>query len=310
MILITGATGFIGRHLTRRLAREGWPVRCMLRPGRGASRLAGGVSVEVVTATVDDPPALRAAMLGVDTVIHLVGTKVERGDQTFEAINYRGTVNVLEAAQEAGVRRFIHLSYLGADRSSAYPFLRSKGQADEAVRSSGMAYTILRPSIVYGPGDDFTTHLAMLIKVTPFVFPVLGDGRSRLQPIHVEDLARCIEATLRDPTTVGQVIPLGGPQHLTYEEALTTIMRVIGSRRVRLHVRRPLMQRWVEITGRFFARPLVTLADLDLLAMDNITDLVSVPRHFKFEPRRFADSLDYLRGQPWRRLFWRLLRAG
>jgi uncharacterized protein YbjT (DUF2867 family) len=293
MILVTGATGFVGQRVVARLVASGYEVRCLVRPAYKERRLPPGVRVHLVTGDLDDPPALRVALQRVETIIHLATIWRERGPHTFDWVNHQGTLNLIEAAHEVGASRIILLSYPSADGNSAYAFLRSKGLAEEAVKSSGLRFTILRPSWVYGPGDAWTTHLAMVLKSAPFVFPVVGDGQARLQP-------QCLE----NQKTVGQTYTLGGPGYLTLNDVLDIIAKALKVHRRKVHMRVPLARTVAETMERMMPQPLLTTTMVDLLGVDATTDISSVMRSFGFEPARFAETLDYLRDQPWRRRFW------
>lgn len=306
MVLVTGATGFVGRALLRQLTAERREVGCLLRPSSQERHLPQG-EVHIATGTLQDLPALRVAMQGVDTVIHLVGARREQDGYTAEWINHQGTVNLVEAVLDAEVRHIIYLSHIHADRNSAYPLLRSKGAAEEAIRSSGLSYTILRSSPIFGPRDSFTTTLAMLIKTIPLVFPVTGDGKTRFQPIHVDDVARCLAGCLDTRQLEKVTLPIGGPQHLSYNEILSIVMETLGVHRLRLRLRMPAMRTLVRLTESLFPNPPVSREQLDLFSVDNTTDLGNVPRNFDFEPRRFAGNLGYLRRKGWRGAFLRYL---
>jgi NADH dehydrogenase len=243
----------------------------------------------------------------VQTIIHLAGARRNADSYSAEWVNHQGTVNVVEAALDGGAERFIYLSHMGADRNSAFPLLRSKGFAEEAIRSSGLNYTILRSSLIFGPGDSFTTVLAMLIKAIPFIFPVTGDGKTRFQPIHVDDVALCLALCLDLPHLQNETLPIGGPQHLSYLEILDAVMRAMRVRRVRVHFRMPLMRSLVSLSESLFPHPPVSSSQMDLFSVDNTTDLGNVPRNFGFEPRRFTNHLDYLRRRGWRRALLRHL---
>ena len=304
MVLVTGATGFIGRRVVARLSAAGHEVRCLVRPAYKERRLPPGVTVHMVAGDLADRPALRVALQNVDAVIHLASIWTERGSRTFESVNTQGTVNLLEAAKEIGAGRIVFTSYPGADRNSAYAFLRSKGLAEEAVKSSGLRYTILRPSWVYGPDDAWTTLMAMTLKSVPFVYPVAGDGQTRLQPLWVDDLAMCVERCLSNLKTTGQILALGGPGYFTFNDALDVIAQTLHVRKRKLFVRLPLARSLAQTMERMLPRPLLTTTMVDLLGVDTTTEPGSVVRVFGFEPARFAATLGYLRDQPWRRRFW------
>jgi uncharacterized protein YbjT (DUF2867 family) len=305
MVLVTGATGFIGRRVVARLSAAGYEVRCLVRPAFKERRLPPGVKVHMVAGDLADPPALRVALQNVDAVIHLASIWTERGSRTFELVNYQGTLNLLEAAKEVGAGRLVFTSYPGADRNSAYAFLRSKGLAEEAVKSSGLRYTILRPSWVYGQDDEWTTLVAMTLKSVPFVCPVMGDGQTRLQPLWVDDLAMCVEQCLSNPRTADHVFALGGPGYFTFNDALDVIAQTLKIRKRKIFVRLPLAYSLAQTMERILPRPLLTKTMVDLLSVDTTAELSSVVRTFGFEPARFAATIGYLRNQPWRRRFLR-----
>jgi len=307
MILITGATGFVGRALVHQLVAECREVRCLLRPSQREQRLAMGIPFSTVSASMSDLPALRTAMQDVTAVVHLTGEEDLDREGTMRT-HVEDTINLVTAAQEASTRRFIYLSRLGADRASAYPLFRARGEAETIVRESGLDATILRAATIYGPEDMSTNVLVMLAKVIPFVLPIPETGLSRFQPLWIMDLARCIVATLDQDDLIGQTIPLGGPEHFTFEQMVTEVVTAAGVRRRLVHVRVPLVQGGVTLFDALLPRNPVPFWWLDILTVGSATDLVTIPRHFGFEPCRFAQCLDYLRHKrPWRRDLVRLI---
>ena len=295
MILITGATGFIGQHVVAWLSSQQQPICCLVHPSRRVHRFAPGVITQIVSGNVDDPPALRVAMQDVTAVIHLAGVRDESANQTFEAINVQGTQNVIEAMREAEVVRLIVLSPIGADSHSAYPYLRSQGQVGELVRQSGLNYSIIQSGRVYGSGDRWTEVIALALRRLPFFFPMAGDGHSRMQPIFVNDLLNCFHTCLTDPQTLRQTYVVGGPQHMTFEEVVKTIMEATRHHR-RIRYMRPSSARSFAgtIRGLLSGYLLYTDTDLDLLAMDRTTTLDAVAYQFGFTPARMSAALDYL----------------
>lgn len=294
-VAVTGASGFVGQHLVRHLASQGHEVRGLSRGGDGLARVraAGG---EAVRGDVTEPASLKPLVEGCDAVVHLVAIIRERGAQTFDAVIRGGAANALDAARNAGVRRFVHQSALGAADEPRYPYLRAKWQAEEAVRASGLAWTVLRPSILFGEGDHVFTLLADMAAKQP-VMPVIGSGDMRLQPLGVGDLARIVERCLRDPATAGRTYDLGGPERVRYEDMVKAAMEASGHRRATVRMPVPLMRLAAQGMALVLREPPITPGELDILLRgDNVTDADSVRRHFGFEPRPFREGLGYLRG--------------
>ena len=290
MILITGGSGFIGRRVVSRLADGGSSLRVLARGQRRADLPDG---VEVAQGNVADGQGLSEAMSGVEKVVHLVAIIRESGGQTFEAVIRRGTERVVEAARVAGVRKFVYVSAIGAQDNPEFPYLYAKWAAERAVVLSGLTYTILRPSIVFGEGDEFVNALAGLIRYNPVV-PVPGDGRTKFQPIWVEDLVTCIVACLDEDTHAGRTLEVGGPEHLTYDEILDVVKGALGKSRIKAHIPLALMRPLAQVMEWVLPKPPVTREQLKMLALDNVTDTDSVMKDFGVQPRRLADSVDYV----------------
>jgi NADH dehydrogenase len=292
MILVTGGSGFIGRRVVSRLADAGESVRVLARGERRADPPHG---VEAAQGNVVSGEGVPQALTGVESVVHLVAIIRESGDQTFEAVIRRGTERLTEAAKVAGVRQFVFVSAIGAQDNAEYPYLHAKWQAERAVTLSGLKYTILKPSIVFGEDDEFINALAGLVRYNPVV-PVAGDGKTRFQPIWVEDLVTCIVACLDGDAHDGKTLEVGGPEHLTYDEMLDVVKEALGRTRVKAHVPLALMRRVAQVMEWVLPRPPVTREQLKMLALDNVAETDSVMKNFGVQPRRLADSLDYLRG--------------
>lgn len=293
MILLTGATGFVGGYVARQLVSQGMKLRCLARSTSGIERLAG-LGVEVARGDVTNPGSLDDALRGVDAVVHLVAIIVEKGEATFERVNHQGTLNLLGACRRAGVRRIVHMSNIGVAPKAGFPFMHSKWRAEEAVKSSGLDWTVLRSSIMFGAGDEFITKLAGIARGAP-IFPIIGTGRSRFQPIWVEDTARCVAKVLADPATIGQVLPIGGPDHLTYEQIVDIIMEALGMKKPKIHLPVGLLTPLAAFMAAVQPRPLITPGQLSQLALDNTTDLDAVERAFGFRPARLHDKIGYIR---------------
>ncbi|MBL7064125.1 MAG: NAD(P)H-binding protein [Anaerolineae bacterium] len=307
MILIAGATGFVGRALVRRLAAERREVRCLLRPSRREQQLAPGIPFSTVSASMSDLPALRTAMQDVTAVVHLTAAEDLYHGKTLSS-HVKDTVNLIAAIKETDVRRFIYLSRLGADRASAYSLFRTKGEAEAAVRESGLDHTIFRTAVTYGSEDVFTNMLVMLAKMTSFVLPIPDTSLARFQPLWIGDLVACIAAVLDRNDLIGQTILLGGPEHFTLDQMMAQVLAAAGMRRRLVRVRMPLVQGAIGLFDALLPRNPVPYWWVDILSKGSATELGAVSRCFGFEPGRFAQHLDYLRGKrPWRRDLVRLV---
>jgi uncharacterized protein YbjT (DUF2867 family) len=305
---VTGATGFVGRALLPRLAEAGLELRCLVRPSRRTPRLPKGIPVQVSIASLEDARGLRAALVEVDTLIHLAGAEWHgrRGDVL--AVDAAGTRALVEAARDAGVTRIIYLSHLGADRASGYPVLRAKGIAEEFIRQSGLTYTIVRSTLLYGEEDVFLNVIAALIRLGPGFFFMPGDGKVSLQPLWVEDLVTCLEWSLSDLTSLNQTLSIGGPEFISFHQMVETVMNVMGVRRIVVPMRPPFLRAGAWLMEQILPRSPLTTRWLDYLAISRTCELTSITRHFGLKPARFVKTIDYLRDKRWvsemTRLIW------
>ena len=290
--LVTGATGFVGREVVRALRSRDVEVRCLVHTPGAESVL--GKDVEVHYGDVRDPAALRAAFYDVDVVVHLVAIIRERGTLTLDGINHRGTENVVQAASAAGVNHFIQQSALGARDDPAYTYLYSKWRGEQAVIRSGLPYTILRPSILFGAGDEFVNLLAGLVKAFLLV-PVPGTGRNRFQPLAVDELARCVADTGGRADLMGKVIELGGPEHVSFDDLVDTIAHACGARRLKVHIPLSVMHLAVRTMGAVTSKVPATPDQLRSMAIPNVTALDAVEETFGFKPRPLAGNIDYVK---------------
>ena len=280
-----------------RLVERGEEVRRLVRPGP-KSRPSGLPAVHFVTGDITDPESLKAACDGVDMVVHTVAIIREKGRATFQSINVGGTRNVVEAAEQSGVRKIVHLSAIGAGPDPKYPYLRSKWEGEEAVINSGLRHVVLRPSLVFGPGDEFINALAATIRVGPVV-PFIGSGKAKFQPIHVEDVARCVDRALVDSSYDGETIEVGGPDILSYRQITDMIIRAFGRWKLKVRVPESLMRPALPFLKLVAPHPPITKVQLDMLSLDNITAEDSVEANFDFKPRPLEGNMDYILDMGW-----------
>jgi NADH dehydrogenase len=252
--------------------------------------------VELVQADVTKPETLAAAMKGVDTVIHLVAIAIEKGDRTYEKINTQGTINVVDAAKAAGVKRFINMCQNGATSTISSRFLRSKGIAQEYVAKSGLDWTAVRPSVIWGPQDEFANVQARLVKLTPIIFPIVGDGKSQFQPVYVGDVVEAMVRCIDDASTIGKEYELGGPEVLTYEEIVKRVLKALGTNRLLIRVPVPVLRPVVAIMQAVLPVPPATTTLLDLLAVANTVKDNALVSKFNIAPKPFTpENLGYMK---------------
>jgi len=286
-IFIAGGTGFVGSHLVKALRERGHDLRLLVHAR--SSRVTSGV--DQIEGDVTSLETFEHAASGCDAVINLVGIIREfpsRGT-TFERLHVQATANVLAATRKAGIRRYLQMSALGTRPDAVSRYHITKFRAEELVRSSGFEFTILRPSLIYGPKDAFINMLAGQLRLTP-IMPVIGSGAYRLQPIHADDVARCFALALEMPETVGQCYELCGNNRLSYVELLDTVSSAIGKAApYKPRIPLGLMKMIIPILQRVPQFP-ITMDQLQMLLEENICDR-NWQKVFRFEARDFQKGI-------------------
>jgi len=293
MILVTGGTGYVGSRLVRKLVEQGKVVRLLVRdPAAARKEFPQGVAF--ARGDVTAPETLPAALAGVETVIHLVAIIRERGDSTFEKVNYQGTVAIVDAEKTAGVRRHIQMSALGALPDPNFPYHDTKYRAEQYVKASGLDWTIFRPSLIFGPGDQFFSTLAGLAKLpAPFVLP--EGGIAKFQPVWLDDVVDCFLNALADPATIGKTYELGGPEVMSYKEMVTVLMAATGRRRPLLPLPAALLKPAAFVFDKLLPKPPVTPEQLKMLRLDNSSTHSATAMLIGHPPKSLRDGLDYLK---------------
>ena len=292
VVLVTGATGFLGRRVVHELLERRHQVRCLVHtPGR--ERIFSHRAVEVQYGNVRDPDSLSNAFYDVEAVVHLVGVIRRSRRNPFEAVHKEGTANVLVAAKEAGARHFLHVSAIGAANDRSYPYLYTKWLGEQEVIDSGIPYTIFRPSVLFGEGDEFLNSLAGLVRLFPLV-PVIGSGKNRYHPLAVEDLARCIAITLGREDLKGQTLDLGGAKRMSYNDVVAEVAKAMGKRRLRFHMPVWFMYIAAAVSQGFMPRPPITTDQLKMLGIRSVAELGEVERVFGFTPRPMEGNIDFV----------------
>jgi len=284
MILITGGAGFVGRHLVTRLLGQGEEVRVLARGGAEAG------DANVVQGDIRDLSALVSAARGCRAVIHLVGIIREGAGASFQQVHVGGTRTVVQACHEAQVHRLLHMSALGARPGASSRYHRTKWEAEELVRASGLGATIFRPSVMFGAGNSFLAQVRALLHRGP-VIPIIGDGTSLVQPIWVEDVVSCFVGALADPDTVGHAYELGGPETFGFQQLLELLAEAEGVDKPKLHLPVWLMRPAVSVLSRLLSRFPLTSDQLTMLMEDNICDITGMRETFGLEPAPIREQL-------------------
>jgi NADH dehydrogenase len=290
VLLLTGATGLVGRSVLRRLAASGTPVRCLVRDPRrlGPDR----VRVQIALGDLSDPRSFRNALRGVETVVHLAATIRDQPRGSIEELNGIATWRMVEAAGRAGVQRFVFFSALGACADDRTRLLRAKALAERAVRDGPVASVILAPSLIYAPGDRWLTLLSRLALLP--AMPISGRGRAVYQPIWADDVARCVSAVLDAPAPSGsRRYELAGPQTLSHEAIVRLVVGSLGRRRVIVHVPTPVVARGLralELLAR--SRAFATWDEAELMEVSMVSPTGTAgAEQLGVRPRAMADVL-------------------
>lgn len=294
MILVTGGTGFIGKNLIRGLVESGKRVRVLLKPSRVSPNFPKGVPVDVAVSSLTDEKNLRAAMKDVEVIYHLAGIERSGHKGDLNLVDIEGTRTLLRAAGSMNVGRLIYVSHLGADRNSAYPVFKAKGIAEQEIIASGIAYTILRTSALFGAGDQFTVPLSKLIRISPGFLLLPAGGENLIQPLWVNDFVTCLQLTLDDPKKINRIIDLGGIETFTYQEIVQLLMQTMGKKRALVKVSPQFLRTTTLLLDMVYPQFPLSIFWLDQMAENRITAIDTVPREYGVLPARMKNQLEYL----------------
>ncbi len=284
-LLVTGASGFVGSHLCRHLIQQGHEVVALSRSGKGPP------STVPVKGDVTTGEGLAEALKGAHAVIHLVGIIRETRKASFAKVIFEGTRQVVEATRQAGVRRYLHMSAVGAREDSKSGYATSKARAEALVRASGLDWTIFCPSLIFGPGDDFFGNvLKNLVTGYPLVIPQVGAGQFPFRPVWIGDVVRAFERSLDKPETVGKTYELVGPKEYSFAELLELVKEALGVKKPRLPLPVPFMKLAVPAM-RVLPKPPITKDELVMLLEGNTGDPDEAARTFDLELRELEAEL-------------------
>ena len=285
LVTVFGGSGFIGRHVVRALAKQGWRVRVAVRRPDLAGHLQpmGGVGqIMAVQANLRYPDSVMSAVQGADSVVNLVGILAESGRQSFAAVQAEGASSIAQAAAKASISNVVHLSAIGADAQSPAAYARSKAAGEAAMLRYVPTCVILRPSIVFGPEDNFFNQFAALARILP-ALPLIGGGETKFQPVFVGDVAEAVAKALDGQARPGTIYELGGPAVRSFRQILAYILAETGRKRALIPIPFPL----AEIQGRILGllpKPLLTHDQVLMLKSDNVVSDTAI-----LEGRTLAD---------------------
>jgi uncharacterized protein YbjT (DUF2867 family) len=290
-VFLTGATGFVGSHVLARLLADGHTVRALER-GRGIQRAAEALTgrFEEVKGDITSN-GLSDFVRGCDAVINLVGIIYERGAETFERVHHLGTRNLVQAARQNEVKRFVQMSALGARPTNATAYHTTKFAAEEEVRNGGIPFVVLRPSLIVGPGSAFVKQMVKVVRAAPLIRPVPGTGKYRFRPVHVDDVVECFAQSLTNPAASGQTIDLVGDEELTLDEIGNAIADGLGIRKTAIHLPMPIMKAAAGFFSILPLTPPVTSVQLRMMEEGSTADPDPMMRIFHVQPEGFRPGL-------------------
>ncbi len=292
MILITGGTGFIGSRIILRLVQSNVPFKILLRPKREMAYLPLDIPMDVVVSSLTDRRSLRSVLSGVHTILHLATAENNSPAPDYEGVDVKGTEILIKAAKDAGVKRVIYLSRVGAEMNSIYPIFRAKALAEKLIQASGLDFEILRLTDVYGEADHFIADLTRYIRSAPGIILLPERGESVLQPLWVEDLISAVFILINKEKFENITVSIGGGEYFDFKSIIKMIMRVEKKRRIPLSIAPAYMRiynLWFNQSKNGF--PLTTKW-LNLLAINRTCSLDSMPRAFDLLPGRFSHFLE------------------
>jgi uncharacterized protein YbjT (DUF2867 family) len=285
-VTVFGGTGFVGRRVVRHLRESGTRVRIVSRHRRPTE----DDGMEEIAADAHDERSVEAAVAGADGVVNAISLYVEHGSDTFHSVHVEAAGKIARAARWAGSRRFVHISGIGADAASSSPYIRSRGEGEAAVQTAFPGAVIVRPAVMFAADDAFLTTILRLLRSLP-AYPIFGDGRTRLQPVHADDVAMAIAEILRQSPKPYAVYELAGPRVYSYEELLRTIARIAGMRPVLMRMPFGL---WDALAGlaEMLPQPPLTRNQVELMQIDT-TASENLPgfRALEISPRSLEGEL-------------------
>jgi NADH dehydrogenase len=294
MIIITGGNGYVASHTIRQFKQSNQPVVALVRSEEHFSKVRA-LGATPVKGDVTDAASLQAAFQGlnVDKVIHLAAVNRDRGHSTMQAVNAQGTKNLVDAAKRASVQHIVTVVGLGADSRKPYPLAQTQGVGVDTLMQSGVPYTVLEASVIFGPGDEFINTLAGLARIPPLMV-VPGDGKSKFQPIAVQDVAACAVRALTNPAALNQRLQICGSQVLTLEAIIDAILSELKLRRIKVHMPVGLLKIAVGVMDKTLPKAPITPSLLAQLGVDNVATHNATETVFGVKPIKLAEGIGYV----------------
>lgn len=282
MILLFGATGFVGGTILRHLLKNGLAVTGLIRDGSKTGGLVA-LGCKAVVGDIFDSQTIRQALEGCEYLINAVGIIVEKGRETFEKVHFELVRTQVDAAREAGIKKFIQISALGTRAESASEYHKTKYKAEEFIRQSGLNYTIFQPSVIFGPGDGFINFFADFARKAPFLPVIGGGGASGVQPIYIEELAQMVRISLTEPRADRKTYRVGGPKSYSMRDIMKFICETTGRRRLIVSLPFPIARVQAFFMEKLMREPPLTRDQLKMLREDNTCSTEEIIRDFGIE---------------------------
>jgi len=306
MILVTGGNGYVASYTITQLKKNTTQsIRALIRNESQSAKIREQ-GAEPFIGDVTDPESLKRACEGVDRIIHLAAVNRDKGTVTMQRVNAEGTINLVNAAKNAGVKHIVQLVGLGADANRPYPLASSQGIGVDYLMTSGVPYTILEASVIFGAGDEFLNTLAGLARIPP-VMIVPGDGQSRFQPIAAQDVAACAVKSLSLPAALNQRLQICGSEIFTLEQIIDAIMAEMGIRRIKVKMPVPLLKIAVNIMDKTLPKPPVTPSLLAQIGVDNVATNNTTESVFGIKPIKLKEGIGFVRNMTFGKLIRRTL---
>ncbi len=306
MILVTGGNGYVASYTITQLKKNTTqPIRALIRNESQSAKIREQ-GAEPFIGDVTDPESLKRACEGVDRIIHLAAVNRDKGTVTMQRVNAEGTINLVNAAKKAGVKHIVQVVGLGADANRPYPLASSQGIGVDYLMTSGVPYTILEASVIFGAGDEFLNTLAGLARIPP-VMIVPGDGQSRFQPIAAQDVAACAVKSFSLPAALNQRLQICGSEIFTLEQIIDAIMAEMGIRRIKVKMPVPLLKIAVNIMDKTLPKPPVTPSLLAQIGVDNIATNNTTESVFGIKPIKLKEGIGFVRNMTLGKLIRRTL---